>query len=273
MTEAGAAESIRWYDELCFLEPKSGSEPRRSWMRSGALPAPMHQTMSFLRAPMLGLRDKAAIAAGLVRFLRGAPESDAESFANWLQRTGQTERAVRHFWEPVVLGALNDSFDRCSVKYAGKIFHESFLRSAEGRPAGDSRAAAERVLRTGRAAGDEAWGRGSLGMQAWTQLSEGLMAAGWFVPRRGGDRLRGGHSGQRSSHGAEAACDDSGRPAGGVDFEKFVVAPITTVHLWYDREVVDLDHAVLLDTRIQWMFAKSRIRRWPSGSGAATSSW
>ena len=33
-------------------------------------------------------------------------------------------------------------------------------------------------------------------------------------------------------------------------------------HLWYDREVVDVDHAVLLDTRIQWIFTKSRIRRW-----------
>jgi zeta-carotene desaturase len=45
-------------------------------------------------------------------------------------------------------------------------------------------------------------------------------------------------------------------------------APITTVHLWYDREVVDLDHAVLLDTRIQWVFAKSRIRGWEGSHGS-----
>jgi uncharacterized protein with NAD-binding domain and iron-sulfur cluster len=48
----------------------------------------------------------------------------------------------------------------------------------------------------------------------------------------------------------------------------FISAPITTIHLWYDREVTDLDHAVLLDTRIQWMFAKSRIRRWQAGRGS-----
>jgi zeta-carotene desaturase len=48
-------------------------------------------------------------------------------------------------------------------------------------------------------------------------------------------------------------------------FERFVAAPITTVHLWYDREVVDVDHAVLLDARIQWMFCKSRIRGWDAG--------
>jgi zeta-carotene desaturase len=51
-------------------------------------------------------------------------------------------------------------------------------------------------------------------------------------------------------------------------FEKFVPAPITTIHLWYDRDVTGLDHAVLLDTRIQWMFAKSRIRRWAADRGS-----
>ncbi len=52
------------------------------------------------------------------------------------------------------------------------------------------------------------------------------------------------------------------------DGKQFVSAPITTVHLWYDREVTDLDHAVLLDTRIQWMFAKSRIRGWEPERGS-----
>ena len=47
----------------------------------------------------------------------------------------------------------------------------------------------------------------------------------------------------------------------------FVSAPITTIHLWYDRDVTGLDHAVLLDTRIQWVFAKSRIRGWAAERG------
>src|SRR6185312_312305 len=51
-------------------------------------------------------------------------------------------------------------------------------------------------------------------------------------------------------------------------FDKFIPAPITTIHLWYDRDVTGIDHAVLLDTRIQWMFSKSRIRRWPMERGS-----
>jgi zeta-carotene desaturase len=52
------------------------------------------------------------------------------------------------------------------------------------------------------------------------------------------------------------------------EFDRFVSAPITTIHLWYDREVSDLDCAALLDTRIQWLFAKSRIRGWKAERGS-----
>jgi zeta-carotene desaturase len=48
-------------------------------------------------------------------------------------------------------------------------------------------------------------------------------------------------------------------------FAHFVHAPITTIHLWLDREVTEIEQAALLDTRIQWMFNKSRIRRSAAG--------
>lgn len=40
---------------------------------------------------------------------------------------------------------------------------------------------------------------------------------------------------------------------------QFRTSPITGIHLWFDREISDLEHAVLLDRTIQWMFHKSRI--------------
>src|SRR5207237_2500560 len=39
----------------------------------------------------------------------------------------------------------------------------------------------------------------------------------------------------------------------------FETAPITGVHLWFDRKITDLPHAVLLDRTIQWMFHKSEL--------------
>ena len=255
--QAGTADRIRWYNELVFLEPNGN----RSVMKPGWLPAPSHQTMSFLRAPMLSLADKAGIAAGLAEFLRGYPESDAESFATWVARTGQTERAIRHFWKPVVIGALNDTFERCSTKYAGKVFHETFLRSPAGGRLGIptqpltefflpvAELAAARGVRLERKAGVEEvrqqGGRWAARVgERWVEADAVVTALDYKQT----ERLVGGMLGWPPE-------------------SPFVAAPITTVHLWFDRDVTSMDHAVLLDTRIEWLFAKSRIRDWAPERG------
>ncbi len=268
MEQAGAADSIRWYDELCFIEPATAwRPPRRSWMRPGKLPAPLQQAESFLRAPMLGLRDKAAIALGLARFLRGYPENDAESFAAWLKRTGQTKRAIRHFWEPVVVGALNDEPQHCSVKYAGKVFYESFLRSAAGGRLGvPVKPLSEFFAPVAKLAS-----RRGATVRMGTAVDEISQIPG------GGWRLRGPGveimartvilaTPRRETYSLM-------KRLGGVAGSRFELdwaplSPITTVHLWFDSEIVDVDHAVLLDTRVQWMFSKSRIRGWEELRGS-----
>lgn len=260
--QAGADNLVRWYDELTFLEPGG----RKSIMKPSGLPAPLHQTMSFLRAPMLGLKDKIGIASGLLQFLRGYPEGDAESFATWLKRTGQTERAIRHFWEPVVVGALNDGFEQCSTKYAGKVFHESFLKSEVGGRLGIPAAPlteffepvvalAERLgvtvkLKCGVDGLERRDGGWAVRADAQEFVADAVVLATDFRQTR---KLLDGVGGA----GAIAS-----------DLERFVAAPITTVHLWYDRDVTEMDHAVLLDTRVQWVFAKSRIRGWAAERGS-----
>jgi uncharacterized protein with NAD-binding domain and iron-sulfur cluster len=41
----------------------------------------------------------------------------------------------------------------------------------------------------------------------------------------------------------------------------FETSPITGIHLWFDRQISTLDHAVLLNRTIQWMFHKSRLQQ------------
>ena len=262
--KAGAGEWLRWYDALTFLEPGG----RASVLRSGVLPAPMHQTMSFLRAPMLGLRDKAGIARGLLQFLRGYPASDKESFATWLKRTRQTERAIRHFWEPVVVGALNDGFERCSVKYAGKVFHESFLRSTEaGRLGIPARPLSEFFAPVA------AWAQSKGAAMRLKVKVEALQTCsdGWRVRLGGGEEVLARAVVLATDQRQTMRLMEGLRAEAAIEREveaEVVPAPITTVHLWYDREVTELDHAVLLDTRIQWMFQKSRIRGWAAERGS-----
>ena len=258
--QAGTSDTIRWYDELTFLEPSG----RRTLLSTSTLPAPGHQSLSFLRAPMLNLRDKTAIATGLARFLRGYPTDDTESFASWLQRTGQTERAIRHFWEPVVVGALNDTFDRCSVKYAGKVFHESFLRSPEagrlGIPAAPLSEFFTPVVTLATRQGVE------FKLKSGVERIEQTPDNRWQV-FAGGEPYTADSVILATDFRQTQSLTASLPSASATGFDKFIPAPITTIHLWYDRDVTGLDHAVLLDTRIQWVFVKSRIRRWPAERG------
>lgn len=265
--QAGMASSFRWYDELIFMEPNG----QRSLLKPGPLPAPMHQTLSFLRAPMLSLVDKASVAAGLLRFLRGFPQDDAESFASWLKRTGQTERAIRHFWEPVVIGALNDNFESCSVKYAGKVFHESFLRSPQagllGIPAAPLTEFFSPIAALAERCGVEV--RLKSGVDAIAQTADGR----WQVRSNGAEYVADSlvlATDFRQSHNllATLPASEAEKQQRQEAYERFVPSPITTIHLWYDRDVTGVDHAVLLDTRIQWVFTKSRIRRWPQERGS-----
>lgn len=253
---AGVADRIRWYDTLTFLQPDSN---RRTTLRARSLPAPLHTAYDFLRAPMLSLADKAAIARGLLQFLRGYPQDDRENFATWLKRTRQTERAIRHLWEPVIVGALNDTFENCSTKYAGQVFHESFLKSAEGGRLGIPTLplsqfygyVAEHCVRQG----------AELRLQ---QSVTGLQRSAecWEVETSEGSYTAGNVIVALPSQQAQALLPILDLPAA-----KLRNAPICTVHLWFDREIADLDHAVLLDTGIQWIFNKSRIRQAAADAG------
>jgi len=60
------------------------------------LPPPLHLARSFLRAHYLSLGDKLRIARALRRLQRTPPDEDG-SFADWLRRHGQTQRAVDNF--------------------------------------------------------------------------------------------------------------------------------------------------------------------------------
>ncbi len=44
--------------------------------------------------------------------------------------------------------------------------------------------------------------------------------------------------------------------------------PICSVHLWFDREITELDHAVLLDREIHWLYNKGKLQPWRKLNGS-----
>ncbi len=262
----GRGTQIAWTDRITYIEPGG----RRSTVRpTAAFPAPFGSAFSFLRARCFSLADKRAIARGLRQFFGGYPADSpgAESFLAWARRHGQTPGALKRFWEPVLQSALNDDLDRISVHYAGKVLRDSFLNSAEA-------------------------GRIGVPLLPLSEMYSG--AAAYFQARGGMLHLRTGVSAlQRVDDGwhleaggqthrfdkvvlalpFEAAQKLMGQLPGGEAlspaFERFEHAPLVGVHLWFDREITELPHAVLLDTTIQWMYQRDKLRRTPKqGEGS-----
>jgi len=253
--QLGVSDKIQWFEELVFIEPGG----RASRIHPTVLPAPFHNMPSFLAASSLSLADKTAISTALLSMMRQSDVADnpEENFLQWLQRQKQTRRAIDHFWKVVLVSALNEDLDRLSVRYATQVFRESFIKSAAA---------------------------GKMGVPR-VPLSELYNSAAGYIRQRGGDVLlrcavnsivpRENSVSVSTSGGAQEfdylivaapfqlvaglLPDDAVAEPLKKDLSKFEASPITGIHLWFDREITPMPHAVLLDRTIQWMFQKSKL--------------
>ncbi len=253
----GVQDRIRWFDRLTFLEPGG----RASVIGASSWPAPLHTAPAFLRAACLSWPDKLAIAAAMGALAPITPSDKGENFLNWLRRRGQTDRAIDRFWKTVLVSALNEDVERISVPYAAHVVRESFLKSPSA---------------------------GRMGVPT-VPLTELYDAAGDYLAVRGGEvQFRTSAEGFRAEFSGVKLLFPEGRDKHEEKFDfvvlavpfdalarmlprtsaadplrqtlsRFETSPITGIHLWFDRQITDMDHAVLLDRTVQWMFHKSKL--------------
>jgi squalene-associated FAD-dependent desaturase len=260
LRRANAENTIFWSDRITFLEPGG----RKTILKPAQLPAPLHSVPSFFNAKALNLSDKVAIARAIGVFLKGSkPNDDRDNFTKFLRRTGQTQRAVEHFWKPVLFSALNEDPDRMSLRYAAKVFRDAFLFSAEAGRMGVPRVPLSEM---------------------YGQVAEAIEKAGGKIQLRSKvEKLcRDEARGQWRIRVDEEICDfdavilalsfesmgrllpvlPQGAPRARLErlLAGFSHSPLTGIHLWFDREITDLEHAVLLDTTVQWLYNTSRIQ-------------
>ncbi|PYV61940.1 MAG: hypothetical protein DMG97_41700, partial [Acidobacteria bacterium] len=192
----------------------------------------------------------------LAALIMQRPKDDGRSFQDWLIQHGQTPAALERFWKPILVSALSEDLDRIAIPYAAQVVRES-MKSPEARRMGIPSvplthlydAAKEYVTERGGAV------RFRNGVQAVSPVAHGL-------------GLRVQDSEEEFDFGVLAVPFDSlakllpDLPDAAELRQKvavFKTSPITGVHLWFDRQITDLPHAVLLDRTIQWMFHKSLL--------------
>jgi len=255
-------KNIRWYDRMTFVEPGG----RSSVLERSFLPAPLHTTPSFLSLPFLDAADKLAISGAMAALMPLPLRDRGEAFLDWLHRYKQTENSIQRFWKPVLVSALSEDLELVSVAYAAQVVRESMK----------SKSAREMGIPT-------------------IPLTELYTSAADYIGARAGEiRLRTSVEAFRAqtsevrvtANGEEQRFDylvlavpfdglarilpdtPAAAPLAAM-LRQFRTSPITGIHLWFDREISDLDHAVLLDRTVQWMFHKSRlIQAREKGSGS-----
>lgn len=247
----GIHSEIRFFREFTFLEPGG----RHSRMSAGLLPAPGHFAGSFLTLRFLSLVDKVSVAQGLLGILRERNQRtdlDDLTMADWLARHGQTPNAIKRFWRPILVSAINEELERMAARYGFQVFWLGFLARRDAYEMGVPN------VRLGELYAEQRWAR-------FANVTLRLRAPVERVVTQG-RRVRAVISGgmeRRADFYISAVPFEKAAALGvelPVQWSAFRHSPITGIHLWFDRPVTALPHAALLDRTIQWFFNKREGR-------------
>ena len=199
-----------------------------------------------------------------MRALARSRGGEGDDFAGWLERHGQTGRLIARFWEPVLVSALSETPDRMNVADARKVIADGFLRHP----------AAWRVF-VPTVPLDVLYGEKLLGWlrSAGVTVRTGAGAAriepGVVEGNRPRVTLRDGTEPEADHvvlavphHRAAGLVPEAFADAAGLTAAAALeTAAISSVHLWFDREITPLPHAVLPERVSQWVFNRTRLHR------------
>jgi len=234
---------------------------RYDFAASRWLPAPLHLMPGLRRLGYLTGSECRAIGRAMLRLARyrELDRADSPTMGQWLHRQNQPENAVRRFWAVVLESALGDTLDNVSVVAARKVFVDGFMATRE----------AYQVL-IPRIPLGEIWHRAG----AWLIRRGAKLHTRTRIEQLEVDGQRvlgivlGDGTCRRFDHVVSAVSWKQVGKLLGTELlrqipqaeagTKLDSSPITAVHLWFDRPIMDLPHAALVGRLSQWVFQGSR---------------
>lgn len=280
----GVAEHLQRQSELYFVGPPashsdsgSAQTPAKiSVLKSSWLPAPLHLLPAFRKFDYLSFREMRAISRGLRALSRWRPGdgADGQSFADWLRAQQQPPAVIDRFWHVVIVSALSETLDRVDVNAARKVFVDGFLANRNGWfvdipgvPLSDfygeplqhwlanhavdvrlSAAVRKLVVEAGQVTGVE------LSDGELITGAEFVLAIPWYrmptlLPEQN-ESAEGTASVKQSTvawQKFQQQCEQ---------LSQLESAPISSLHIEFDRPITPLPHVVFVDRLSQWLFAR-----------------
>lgn len=238
-------------------------------------PSPLHLAWAGFWMKQLSFVDKLRVVAGLRSLARPLSAAVADQpFARWLYQHGQTCSAIAAFWEVVLVSALSETLDRMTVSAARKVFLDGFLRhrdswTVEIPDAKLGEIYGEPVIQCLKARGGEVLLKSPV---------EKVLVDGQRV---GGVRLKDGRTMTADHyvlavpwHRLGSLLPDTWKDRSPfVDASRLEAAPITSLHIWLDRPITDLPHAVFIGRLSQWLFNRTLLEATNNGERDGIGGW
>jgi len=233
------------------------------------LPAPLHFAPSLLRMRHLSWTERLRLATTIRRLAQtpAEPHPDEPTIAAWLATQGASSAAIDGFWNPVLVSALSEGPARIAVSAARQVLCEGMLTHRQAAELYLPRVPLTEIY-------DETLKKhltaASVQIHCATGVRHVLAADG----RAAGLRLSDGSVRHFDFVLSAVPWHAIGRiippelPALRPTIhaaEQLAAAPITAAHLWYDRPVSPLPHAILVGRLSQWVFQRP-VRGWDHSS-------
>jgi squalene-associated FAD-dependent desaturase len=246
LERCGLADSMHRYTELQFFHPE---HPPSRFAASRFLPAPLHLARTVAGLRYLNRGQQRQIRNGLWRLLRCPSNSLHGHFGgDWLRANGQDAETIRIFWDVIVVSALGERTDVVAMSAVRKVFVDGFAVA---------RGASDVLVPTLPLA--ELFGRrlfaaiAELGVRLLTGMPVTSVAER-FIETGDGTRYDAEHVIVAVPWHAIASLMPHVELPGLDRYDRIPASPITGIHLWFDREITDRPHAVMVGTLAQWLF-------------------
>jgi squalene-associated FAD-dependent desaturase len=262
LDRCGLGEAMQRYRSLEFRHP---DHPPSRFVASRWLPPPLHLAGAIGKLRYLSAAQRRQIRRAMWRLMRTPADTLAhETARHWLDQQGQDEDTIGLFWDVVLVSALGEQTAAVSMAAARKVFLDGF---AAARHACDVLVPTKPLADLfGRSLPDEI---ARLGVEVLTAQNVTTLqaAAHSTVARSIGDPVAAVRI--QTSSGRQWQADHliSAVPWHAVgkltrdlpwdsprEWEAIPASAITGMHLWFDRQITQRPHAVLVGTLAQWLF-------------------
>ena len=254
----GLSKFFRRETQLNFIGPGGVVDT----LRAGFLPAPLHLWSGFSRLRYLSRDDRRQLSRGLRALARIDPDSQPQgTFADWLRTQRQTPSVIQRFWHVVLVSALSETLDRIDLASARKVFVDAFLTNRRGWEVSIPTVPLDDLYGT-RLTNWLTTRGASIRLQHGVERlveEDGRIAA---IQSRSGERLTADEFILAVPHHLlTAILPESLQSHPQIEgLQRLESAPITSVHLWFDRPITELPHAAFIDRLSQWMFNRTVIQ-------------